>query len=59
MGGSDDLRIDPYTVQRITQGLRSANAIAAKLGPAAGIIWEEDQYVQGTLKIGERGTGGN
>ncbi|WP_299529972.1 hypothetical protein [uncultured Streptomyces sp.] len=31
--------------------VQDANAIAAKLGLAAGIVWEEDQYVQGTLKI--------
>lgn len=31
--------------------VRDANAIAAKLGLAAGILWEEDQYVQGTLKV--------
>lgn len=31
--------------------VQDANAIAAKLGLAAGIVWEEDQYVQGTMKI--------
>ncbi|MEU1486916.1 hypothetical protein [Streptomyces sp. NPDC005752] len=31
--------------------VQDANAIAAKLGLAAGILWEEDQYVQGTMKV--------
>ncbi|WP_406279923.1 hypothetical protein OHT93_31765 [Streptomyces sp. NBC_00191] len=31
--------------------IKDANTIAAKLGLAAGLIWEEDQYVQGTFKI--------
>ncbi|MEV1047210.1 hypothetical protein [Streptomyces sp. NPDC049916] len=31
--------------------VQDANAIAAKLGLAAGMIWEEDQYVHGTMKI--------
>ncbi|MEU4918767.1 hypothetical protein AB0G29_05255 [Streptomyces parvus] len=31
--------------------VQDANAIAAKLGLAAGIVWEEDQYVHGTFKI--------
>ncbi|WP_371624829.1 hypothetical protein OG245_19820 [Streptomyces sp. NBC_01116] len=31
--------------------VQDANAIAAKLGLAAGIVWEEDQYVEGTMKI--------
>ncbi|NBM20175.1 hypothetical protein [Streptomyces sp. GC420] len=40
--------------------VQDANTIAAKLGLAAGIVWEEDQYVQGTLKIGVNAlAGGN
>ncbi|MFD6279317.1 hypothetical protein ACFWFI_27680 [Streptomyces sp. NPDC060209] len=31
--------------------VQDANAIAAKLGLAAGILWEEDQYIQGTMKV--------
>lgn len=39
--------------------VQDANAIAAKLGLAAGIVWEEDQYVQGTLKIAVNASVGN
>ncbi|MDT0492571.1 hypothetical protein RM717_18865 [Streptomyces griseus] len=39
--------------------VQDANAIAAKLGLAAGIVWEEDQYVQGTLKIAVNAGVGN
>lgn len=31
--------------------VQDANAIAAKLGLSAGILWEEEQYIEGTLKI--------
>ncbi|MEW1719392.1 hypothetical protein [Streptomyces sp. NPDC093109] len=31
--------------------VQDANTIAAKLGLAAGIVWEEDQYVQGAMKV--------
>ncbi|WP_327259025.1 MULTISPECIES: hypothetical protein [unclassified Streptomyces] len=31
--------------------VQDANAIAAKLGLSAGVLWEEDQYIEGTLKI--------
>ncbi|MEU2901551.1 hypothetical protein ABZ771_01460 [Streptomyces globisporus] len=39
--------------------VQDANAIAAKLGLAAGIVWEEDQYVQGTMKIAVNAGVGN
>ncbi|MFH8254630.1 hypothetical protein [Streptomyces roseolus] len=32
--------------------VQDANAIAAKLGLAAGVLWEEDQYVESSLKFG-------
>ena len=32
--------------------IHDANAIAAKLGLAAGVLWEEDQYVGASLKVG-------
>lgn len=31
--------------------VQDANAIAAKLGLSAGVLWEEEQYIKGTLKI--------
>ncbi|MGY3682657.1 hypothetical protein ACVWXU_006280 [Streptomyces sp. TE33382] len=31
--------------------VQDANAIAARLGLAAGMVWEEDQYVEGTMKV--------
>lgn len=31
--------------------VQDANTIAAKLGLSAGILWEEEQYIEGTLKI--------
>ncbi|MGW3626544.1 hypothetical protein [Streptomyces sp. NPDC000880] len=114
-GGAEDLRVDRESVQRITNGLRTAvselrdvgtgtgavlgkgfselamtgmeaghhglsvdfedycerwewgvraliqdaNAIAAKLGLAAGLVWEEDQYVQGTFKVAVNAAVGN
>jgi len=39
--------------------IQDANSIAAKLGLAAGLIWEEDQYVQGTFKIAVNSAVGN
>ncbi|MFF3323719.1 hypothetical protein [Streptomyces sp. NPDC002889] len=39
--------------------IKDANTIAAKLGLAAGLIWEEDQYVQGTFKIAVNAAVGN
>lgn len=32
--------------------VQDANAIAAKLGLAAGLVWEEDRYVETSLKYG-------
>lgn len=114
-GGAEDLRVDRESVQRITNGLRTAvselrdvgtgtgavlgkgfselamtgmeaghhglsvdfedycerwewgvraliqdaNTIAAKLGLAAGLVWEEDQYVQGTFKVAVNAAVGN
>lgn len=31
--------------------VQDANTIAAKLGLAAGLLWEEDRYVEGTMKV--------
>ncbi|MFJ9328101.1 hypothetical protein ACIRPN_11065 [Streptomyces sp. NPDC101230] len=39
--------------------VQDANAIAAKLGLAAGIVWEEDRYVEGTFKIAVNAGVGN
>ncbi|MFF3691153.1 hypothetical protein OHS70_04255 [Streptomyces sp. NBC_00390] len=39
--------------------IQDANTIAAKLGLAAGLIWEEDQYVEGTFKIAVNAAVGN
>ncbi|MET8175523.1 hypothetical protein [Streptomyces clavifer] len=39
--------------------VQDANAIAAKLGLAAGMVWEEDQYVQGTMKVVANAAVGN
>ncbi|MDT3395060.1 hypothetical protein RKE29_00025 [Streptomyces sp. B1866] len=39
--------------------VQDANAIAAKLGLAAGRHWEEDQYRQGTFKIAVNAVVGN
>ncbi|MFH8614659.1 hypothetical protein ACH4E8_06205 [Streptomyces sp. NPDC017979] len=39
--------------------VQDANALAAKLGLAAGIIWESDQYVQGMMKVGVNSVIGN
>ncbi|MGW4722973.1 hypothetical protein [Streptomyces sp. NPDC004291] len=39
--------------------LQDANTLAAALGLAAGLVWEEDQYVQGTFKIAVNSAVGN
>ncbi|MGW5424056.1 hypothetical protein [Streptomyces sp. NPDC003943] len=39
--------------------LQDANTLAAKLGLAAGLVWEEDQYVDGTFKIAVNSAVGN
>ncbi|MEV7424186.1 hypothetical protein [Streptomyces sp. NPDC091212] len=39
--------------------VQDANTIASKLGLAAGIVWEEDRYVQGTMKIAVNAAVGN
>lgn len=39
--------------------IQDANTIAAKLGLAAGLVWEEDQYVQGTFKVAVNAAVGN
>ncbi|MQY12373.1 hypothetical protein SRB5_25060 [Streptomyces sp. RB5] len=39
--------------------IQDANTICAKLGIAAGFLWEEDQYIQGTMKIGVNSLIGN
>lgn len=39
--------------------VQDANTIAAKLGLAAGLIWEEDQYLQGTFKVAVNSLVGN
>ncbi|MFF5567195.1 hypothetical protein ACFY7Z_22265 [Streptomyces sp. NPDC012623] len=39
--------------------VQDANTIAEKLGLAAGIIWEEDRYVQGTMKVAVNAAVGN
>lgn len=31
--------------------VQDANTIAAALGLSAGVLWEEDQYIKGTLKV--------
>lgn len=38
--------------------IQDANAIAAKLGLAAGVLWEEDRYVEGALKVGVNAVAG-
>ncbi|MFD6372280.1 hypothetical protein ACFWGM_35370, partial [Streptomyces roseolus] len=38
--------------------VQDANAIAAKLGLAAGVLWEEDQYVESSLKFGANAIAG-
>ncbi|MFF8605783.1 hypothetical protein ACF06X_07580 [Streptomyces sp. NPDC015346] len=114
-GGREDLRFDAESVNRITQGIRSAmaelrdigtgtgavlgkgfsdlamtgmeaghhglsadfedycerwewgvrallqdaNTLAAALGLSAGLVWEEDQYLQGTFKIAVNAAVGN
>jgi hypothetical protein len=113
--GAEDLKVSPESVQRITEGLRSAiaelremgtgtgavlgkgfsdlamtgmeaghhglsvdfedycerwewgvraliqdaNTIAATLGLAAGMVWEEEQYIEGTFKIAVNAAVGN
>lgn len=39
--------------------VQDANTIASKLGLAAGLEWQEDQYVQTTLKVGLNALTGN
>ncbi|GGT71704.1 hypothetical protein [Streptomyces lateritius] len=114
-GGGEDLRFDAESINRITQGIRTAmaelrdigtgtgavlgkgfsdlamtgmeaghhglsadfedycerwewgvralvqdaNTLAAALGLSAGLVWEEDQYLQGTFKIAVNAAVGN
>ncbi|WP_405984499.1 hypothetical protein [Streptomyces sp. NBC_00872] len=39
--------------------VQDANTIASTLGLAAGLVWEEDQYIQGTFKIAVNAAVGN
>lgn len=39
--------------------VQDANTIAAKLGLAAGLIWEEDKYIEGTFKVALNSAVGN
>ncbi|MGW1980424.1 hypothetical protein, partial [Streptomyces sp. NPDC001889] len=39
--------------------VQDANTIAAKLGLAAGLVWEEDRYVEGTMKVAVNAAVGN
>ncbi|MFD7897548.1 hypothetical protein [Streptomyces sp. NPDC059743] len=39
--------------------VQDANTIASTLGLAAGLVWEEDQYLQGTFKIAVNAAVGN
>ncbi|MER6915317.1 hypothetical protein ABT354_26890 [Streptomyces sp. NPDC000594] len=39
--------------------VQDANTIAAKLGLAAGLVWEEDRYIEGTLKVAVNAGVGN
>ncbi|MEU7029278.1 hypothetical protein ACF09L_15580 [Streptomyces sp. NPDC014779] len=39
--------------------LQDANTLAAALGLAAGLVWEEDQYIDGTFKIAVNSAVGN
>ena len=39
--------------------IQDANQLAARLGLAAGLLWEEDQYWAGTLKVGLNSLVGN
>ncbi|MFF8599429.1 hypothetical protein ACF065_26525 [Streptomyces sp. NPDC015232] len=39
--------------------LQDANSLAAALGLAAGLVWEEDQYIDGTFKIAVNSAVGN
>lgn len=39
--------------------IQDANTLAATLGLAAGLVWEEDQYLQGTFKIAVNAAVGN
>lgn len=39
--------------------IQDANTIAKELGLAAGLVWEEDQYLQGTFKIAANSLVGN
>ncbi|MFF8957953.1 hypothetical protein [Streptomyces sp. NPDC014894] len=39
--------------------VQDANTIAAKLGLAAGLVWEEDRYIEGTMKVAVNAAVGN
>ncbi|WP_199827755.1 hypothetical protein [Streptomyces specialis] len=39
--------------------VQDANTIAAELGLAAGLLWEEEQYIQATMRIGANALVGN
>ncbi|QXE33342.1 hypothetical protein KQY30_02555 [Streptomyces sp. GMY02] len=39
--------------------VQDANTIASTLGLAAGLVWEEDQYIQGTFKVAVNAAVGN
>lgn len=39
--------------------VQDANTIASTLGLAAGLVWEEEQYIQGTFKIAVNAAVGN
>lgn len=39
--------------------IQSANTLAAKVGLSAGMMWEEEQYVEGTFKIAANSIVGN
>ncbi|MFE0421373.1 hypothetical protein [Streptomyces sp. NPDC058953] len=39
--------------------VQDANTIAAKLGLAAGLVWEEERYVEGMLKVAVNAAVGN
>ncbi|WP_374983332.1 hypothetical protein [Streptomyces fradiae] len=39
--------------------VQNASSLAARLGIAAGTMWEEDQYIQGAFKVGANSLYGN
>ncbi|MGK5533104.1 hypothetical protein [Streptomyces sp. URMC 129] len=39
--------------------VQDANAIAAELGLAAGLLWEEEQYIQATMRVAANAVVGN